>query len=386
MYTKPNLSGRQLFEVKGENVYNSGHLACPGCGVAISAKIALKVLGKKTILVVPACCFAVIDGPFPHSAAGVPLLHCAFESAAATASGVRAGLAQNGIDDVTVVAWAGDGGTYDIGLQALSAAAERNEDIIYVCYDNEAYMNTGIQRSGATPAGAWTTTTPAYPGKPERKKDLAAIMIAHRIPYFATASVSYLDDFAYKFEKAKRMKGFRFIHLFSPCTAGWKHAESDTINLGFLAVQTRLFPLYEVEDEGRTWRINADPEYMPLKRYLERQGRFKHMKEEDVSKFEAEIFFRWEELVKRCNMPVKTKDRDSGVVEWVKRNSVRGAIPTREEFSLRVKNHFANFSDSEEEIAYSILRALWNDAAYAQYSDEEILSRIITRVHTLGCA
>ncbi len=169
--------------------------------------------GKETAIVTPACCFAVIDGPFPYSAAGVPLLHTAFEASAAFASGVRAGFDMRGDKDVQVVVMAGDGGTFDIGLQALSASAERNENFVYICYDNEAYMNTGIQRSSATPKAGWTTTTPVDAPKQEAKKDIGAIMAAHRIPYFATASIAYPDDLYAKLEKAKNTKGFRMHPL-----------------------------------------------------------------------------------------------------------------------------------------------------------------------------
>ena len=162
-------------------------------------RLALKVLGRNTVLVVPACCWSIIDGMSPYSAAGVPLMHTPFASAAAAASGVRAALDAKGETDTTVCAWAGDGGTFDIGIQALSGAAERNEDILYVCYDNEAYMNTGVQRSSATPMGAWTTTTPNAQPKQQAKKDLLAIMLAHHIPYAATATVAFPDDFTAKF-------------------------------------------------------------------------------------------------------------------------------------------------------------------------------------------
>ncbi|MHC4643834.1 MAG: thiamine pyrophosphate-dependent enzyme, partial [Planctomycetota bacterium] len=175
--------GQITFEVPGQELMSQGHLGCPGCGATLTMRTALKILGPRTALCVPACCWAVIDGPFPYSAAGVPVVHCAFETAAITATGVRHALDVRGITDGHVVAWAGDGGTFDIGFGSLSASAERNENIIYICYDNEAYMNTGIQRSSATPVGAWTTTTPGEHPKEEPKKNLVEIMAAHRIPY-----------------------------------------------------------------------------------------------------------------------------------------------------------------------------------------------------------
>ena len=212
------------FAVPSDEVMAPGHLGCAGCGGTLAMRLALKALGRKTVLVVPACCWSVIDGPAPYSAAGVPLMHTPFASAAAAASGVRAGLDLKGDTTTTVCAWAGDGGTFDIGLQALSAAAERNENILYICYDNEAYMNTGVQRSSATPFGAWTTTTPAQHVKDRPKKDLLAIMAAHGIPYAATATVAYPDDLIAKVRKAAAIRGTRFIHLLAPCPPGWKIA------------------------------------------------------------------------------------------------------------------------------------------------------------------
>src|SRR3972149_5485271 len=179
----------------------SGHLACAGCGATVAMRYALKALGEETVIVLPACCWSIIGGPFPYAAVKVPLIHTAFETGASTASGVKAGLEMRGDMETTVAAWAGDGGTFDIGIQALSGAAERNDDIIYFCYDNEAYMNTGIQRSSATPWGAWTTTTPGADFKRERKKNLLAIMAAHRIPYLATATVAYPLDLIEKVRK-----------------------------------------------------------------------------------------------------------------------------------------------------------------------------------------
>ncbi|HEX6066617.1 MAG TPA: thiamine pyrophosphate-dependent enzyme, partial [Longimicrobiales bacterium] len=203
----------------------SGHLACPGCGGALAMRLVLKEMGPDTIVVLPACCWSIIAGPFPQSSLGVPLYHTAFETGAAVASGVRAALDMRGDTDTTVMVWAGDGGTFDIGLQALSGAAERNENIIYFCYDNEAYMNTGIQRSSATPLGAWTSTTPAQQPQSTAKKDMLAIMAAHRIPYAATASVAYPVDLLEKVRKAKAVSGTRFIHILAPCPPGWKFSD-----------------------------------------------------------------------------------------------------------------------------------------------------------------
>ena len=178
----------------GIELMHSGHVGCPGCGATLAMKLALRALGEQTILVIPACCWAIIAGGHPETALKVPVLQTGFATTAAAASGLRAALDFRGERDTTVVGWAGDGGTFDIGLQALSAAAERGEDFIFVCYDNEAYMNTGVQRSSATPFGTRTTTTPGGGGKRTGKKDIMAIMAAHRIPYAATASIAYEVD------------------------------------------------------------------------------------------------------------------------------------------------------------------------------------------------
>ena len=254
----------------------SGHLACPGCGGALAMRMVLKELGENTIVVLPACCWSIIAGPYPQSSLKVPLYHTAFETGAAVASGVRAALDVRGQKDTNVLVWAGDGGTFDIGLQALSGAAERNENIIYCCYDNEAYMNTGIQRSSATPFGAWTTTTPALEPQATAKKDILAIMAAHRIPYAATASVSYPVDLIEKVRKAKSFTGTRFLHILAPCPPGWKFEDERAIEMGRLAVGSRVFPLVEVEN-GSDWRFTVEPEAVELETYLSAQGRFKHL-------------------------------------------------------------------------------------------------------------
>jgi pyruvate/2-oxoacid:ferredoxin oxidoreductase beta subunit len=285
-----------------EELMSSGHLACQGCGATLAMRYALKALGQKTILCIPACCWSVIDGPFPHSSLDVPIYHCAFETAASSASGVRAGLDMVGDKETTVMAWAGDGGTFDIGIQALSGAAERNEDFIYTCYDNEAYMNTGIQRSSATPLGAWTTTTPVKHYKKERKKDIIGIMAAHDIPYIATASIAYPEDMIKKFKKAKDIHGTRFIHIYAPCPTGWKSRPDDTVKLARLAVQTGYFPLYEIE-EGEKWTLNLKiKERKPITDYLKLQGRFRHLKEEEIGLIQAEVEANYQRILKKCGL------------------------------------------------------------------------------------
>ncbi|MBI3924821.1 MAG: pyruvate synthase subunit beta [Armatimonadetes bacterium] len=273
---------------EGEEILCSGHYACPGCGVMPLARMLLRILGRRTVIVAPACCFAVIDGPFPFSSTGVPLLHAAFEAGSSYASGVRAGLDKLGESDLHVVVIAGDGGTFDIGLQALSAAAERNENLIYICYDNEAYMNTGIQRSSATPIRAWTTTTPRANPKSEPKKDLGAIMIAHRIPYFATGSLAYPEDLYAKLERMSRTEGFRMLHYFSPCPTGWKAEACEMVHLARLAVETRVFPLYESEN-GEAPRLTVDVPPQPIQQYLEIQGRFRHLTPEDSALIQEQV-------------------------------------------------------------------------------------------------
>ena len=284
-----------------EEIMGAGHVACQGCGATILMRFALKALGRDTCLTIPACCWTVIDGPFPHSAVNVPLFHTAFATAASTASGIKAAYDMLGRDKTTVVAWAGDGGTYDIGIQALSGAAERNDDIIYVCYDNEAYMNTGIQRSASTPLFAWTTTTPTQHPKETPKKDMISIMAAHRIPYIATGTVAYLEDLTKKLLKAKSIKGTRFILLFSPCPSGWKSKPEDTVELSRLAVKSRLFPLLEIEN-GTRWKVNMMIDKpVPVIDYLKLQGRFRHLTEEQANVLQANVDRDWETLCRKVD-------------------------------------------------------------------------------------
>jgi pyruvate/2-oxoacid:ferredoxin oxidoreductase beta subunit len=280
----------------------SGHLACQGCGATLCMRYALKALGQNTILDIPACCWSVIDGPFPHTSVKVPLYHTAFETAACVASGIRAGLDALGKGETNVVAWAGDGGTFDIGIQALSGAAERNDNIIYICYDNEAYMNTGIQRSSATPYGAWTTTTPVKHFKKMPKKDLVKIMAAHRIPYTATACVSYPEDFVRKVKKARDIKGTKFLHIMSPCPPGWKSLPEESIKLGRLAVSTCYFPIYEIEN-GEEYTVNkVIKRATPVKEFLKRQGRFRHLTEKQVSVIQENVLKSYNEILRKAGI------------------------------------------------------------------------------------
>lgn len=288
---------KSIKELTKEEYLLKGHIACAGCGPAISLRLLFKALGNKVILVVPACCTSIIPGPYPYTSFAVPVQNMLFEATAATASGIVAALRQRNIRGVTVVGWAGDGGTFDIGIQALSGAAERETDFIYVCYDNEAYGNTGMQRSGATPYGAWTTTTPA--GKKERKKDMPFIMAAHRIPYVATACPSYPMDFIKKLKKAQEIKGTKFIHILAPCPTGWRYDTSKTVEIGRLAVQTGMWALFEIEN-GR-FKLNPPSTKLidrakrkPVKKYLALQDRFRKLTEGDIERIQKWIDEGWE--------------------------------------------------------------------------------------------
>jgi pyruvate ferredoxin oxidoreductase beta subunit/2-oxoisovalerate ferredoxin oxidoreductase beta subunit len=279
-----------------KDVLRAGHAACPGCGYAMGMRMVLKTLGFKAIVVVVPSCAAVVSGPFPNTALGVPSFHSAFEIAAPTAAGISAALKRQGVEDVTVLAFAGDGGTFDIGLQALSGAADRNEDFIYVCLDNEAYMNTGVQVSSSTPKYSWTSTTPI--GNSRNKKQIMEIMAAHRIPYAATASIAFPEDLMAKVEKAKTMRGTRFIHLLAPCNTGWKIAPDEAPLVSRLSVESNIFPLYEIFD-GLRYEINHHPKRLPVERYLETQGRFSHILPEQVAAVQTETDRAWAELCAR---------------------------------------------------------------------------------------
>lgn len=282
----------------GVEYLNSGHVGCPGCGATIAMKLALRALGERTIVVIPACCWSIIDGNYPQSALKVPIINTAFATTGAVASGIRAALDIRGDKETNVLGWAGDGGTFDIGFQALSAAAEREEDIIYICYDNEAYMNTGVQRSSSTPWGARTMTTPGEGWKRTNKKNIVEIMAAHRVPYAATANIAYPEDFERKVKKAATIhNGLRFIHLFSSCPTGWGFAPQNSIKVARLAVQTRAFPLYEVED-GVKYTINQGGD-KPVKEYLRTQNRFRHLKDEDIEHIQEYIDTEWKRLVRK---------------------------------------------------------------------------------------
>ncbi|MCI4407500.1 MAG: pyruvate synthase subunit beta [Thermofilum sp.] len=278
-----------------------GHAACPGCGATLLLRHVLKALGPNTYLVIPACCTSVIAGPHPRSAFKVPVLHIAFAASAAAASGMIEALDKLG-KPANVVVWAGDGGTVDIGIQALSGAAERGHNIIYICYDNEAYMNTGIQKSGSTPYKAWTTTTPT--GNVSFKKDVPSIMVSHRVPYVATINPAYPNDIYEKLRKAQSIKdGLKYIHAFSPCPPGWRYDSSLTVKIARLAVETGMWVLYEV-DHGK-FRLTGPSKNLldkdkrkPVKEYLKLQGRFAHLRDEDIEEIQRLVDAQWESIAK----------------------------------------------------------------------------------------
>ena len=274
----------------------SGHAACPGCIDALSARHVLAAVGPDAVAVVPPSCMAIIAGPQPFSSMRIPVYQPTLESSAASASGLRRALDVRGRKDTQVVVLAGDGGTYDIGLQCLSSAAERNEDILYVCFDNEGYMNTGAQKSSSTPHFARTGSTPA--GKATRKKNLIEIMAAHEIPYAATATAGFLPDLVRKVEKARSVRGMRLLVLLVPCLDGWGVPEDQGLALARLAVESGAFPLYEVED-GYRYTLNPPARSRPLRDYLRAQRRYDHLSDGELEALQSEVDAGWSRLVQR---------------------------------------------------------------------------------------
>ncbi|HEY5468438.1 MAG TPA: thiamine pyrophosphate-dependent enzyme [Coriobacteriia bacterium] len=281
-----------------------GNRSCAGCGIGIALRQITAALDGRMVMTVPASCLTVLGGMFPISSVSVPWVNVAFPSTAAAASGIAAGLRATGrAGEMTVLAMAGDGGTGDIGIQALSGAAERNEDFIYLCYDNEAYMNTGTQRSGLTPAGARTTTT--WAGKRENPKDLPLIMEAHGIPYVASTSAAYPADVYDKVVKARDIHGLRYIHMNTPCPSGWGFDPKDTVRLGKLAVDCGLVVLYEVEDgvfrlTGRSASLSKTGKpLVPVAEYLATQSRFRGMADDAIASVQTWVDGRWARYLAR---------------------------------------------------------------------------------------
>jgi len=281
-----------------EDYLNPGHMACAGCGQVLGVRHVLQAAGSKAIGVVVPSCLGIILGPYPHSTFKIPIFHSAFETAASSAAGISNALIAKGDEETIVIAFAGDGGTVDIGFQSLSGAADRDENIIYCCFDNEGYMNTGIQVSASTPHLAWTMTTPL--GKPLRKKNMTEIMGAHKIPYSASACSCFPEDLRRKFEEAKKIRGMKYIHILSPCPTGWRFPEKLTPNVGRLAAETNFFPLYEIRD-GIDYRITHESKNLPVKEYLKTQQRFKHLRDEDIDQIQKEVDRNWKELKEREN-------------------------------------------------------------------------------------
>ncbi len=280
-----------------EEFVHPGNRACSGCGLSIVYRMGLKALGKNTILVVPPSCLTVLQGLYPVASTKLPCVNVTFASTGAAATGVRGAMKALKKEGVNVVAWAGDGGTSDIGIQALSGACERREEIIYICYDNEAYMNTGVQRSGTTPQGVLTTTTPIK-GKLQVKKDVPAIIAAHGIDYVATASAAFPLDFYDKVKKATTISGPKYIHVHTPCPPGWGFESRYTIKVGKLAVESGLFDLYEIE-KGE-FRLTGPSKKLlgkkrkPVTEYFKTQNRFKSLGDDFVADIQKQVDAKWE--------------------------------------------------------------------------------------------
>jgi pyruvate ferredoxin oxidoreductase beta subunit len=293
-----------------EDFVVSGHRACQGCGEVLAMRLVHKALGRNTIVASATGCMEIISSPYPESAWKVPWIHVAFENSASVISGVEAGykaLMRKGRypkRKINFVGYGGDGATADIGLQWVSGAMERGHDMIYVCYDNEAYMNTGIQRSSSTPRGASTTTSPAgrmSTGQQTWKKNVTEIMVAHQIPYVATASPSYPFDLYEKVRKAAQTKGAAYLHIYSSCPTGWRMRPELAVQIGRLATETGMFPLYEVE-QGRYRITQETPDLRPLRDYLKPQGRFRHLTDDLVDEIEARVHQEYRRLVAKARL------------------------------------------------------------------------------------
>jgi pyruvate/2-oxoacid:ferredoxin oxidoreductase beta subunit len=293
----------RILDLPEQEYLLSGNRACAGCSLGIGLRAITKALEGKMVMTVPASCLTVLGGMYPVCSVLVPWINVAFASTGAAGTGIAAGLRALGrADGMTVLAMAGDGGTGDIGIQALSGAAERNDDFIYLCYDNEAYMNTGTQRSSHTPRGARTTTT--WGGKREHAKDVAHIMEAHDIPYVASTSAVYPDDVYDKVAKARGIRGLRYLHMNTACPPGWGFEPKDTVRVGKLAVQTGLVVLYEVEAgvfrlTGTSRSLAKSGRRRPLAEFIAAQSRFRGMTDDDVAEAQAYVDRRWEYFLAR---------------------------------------------------------------------------------------
>jgi len=293
----------KLLELPDTEYLLPGNRTCAGCALSIAFRYILKALDGQAIFVVPASCLTVLGGMYPVSSVAAPWLNCSFPGTAATASGVAAGLKALGKKSLKVVGFAGDGGTVDIGIQGLSGAAERDVDMMYICYDNEAYMNTGTQRSSATPLGARTATTPIL-GKQQQAKDMIAIMEAHGVAYIATASPAYPADLYDKVAKAKERHGVRYIHITAPCSPGWVFPAKDTVKMGRMGVEAGVTVLFEIEDgvfrlTGRSRTMAGRTEPKSVADYIRAQKRFSGVTDDALEEIQHSVTARWERYVAR---------------------------------------------------------------------------------------
>ncbi|MFU8802754.1 MAG: thiamine pyrophosphate-dependent enzyme [Bradymonadaceae bacterium] len=317
-----------------EQRFRSGHSMCRGCGIPMVVRTVLNSISTPVVVVNATGCLEVSTSRFPTTAWNVPWLHVAFENAAAVVSGVETAwrvLRRRGVvadEEVTFVCFGGDGGTYDIGLQALSGALERGHRFLYVCYDNQAYMNTGVQRSSATPVGASTSTSPCADevfGKTQLRKDLTTIAVAHHIPYVAQGAISHWQDLSEKVARAVAAPGPALLNVLTTCPLGWRHPPEETVDVSRLAVETRYWPLYEVCDGH--YRLTFEPsDPLPVAEWLRRQGRFDHLfkasREEVVDQIQDQVDRQWETLMKRCAGDAKWFDDRPYIPSFYERSPV----------------------------------------------------------------
>jgi pyruvate ferredoxin oxidoreductase beta subunit len=299
MKPNPKINARNITQ----DEYFFGHKACGGCGGSLTVRLGLKVLGERSFAVLPAGCMSAVGFIYPQLAFGVNAIISSFPGTASMLSGVAAGIKALGLKDCYAVGFAGDGGTADIGLQALSGAIDRDDKIIYICYDNEAYMNTGVQKSALTPFGSQTTTTPAgqnIKGAITHKKNMFEIVAAHGIKYAATASVGFIPDLLRKLEKAKSIEGTSYIHVYAPCPVGWGCDSSLSLEVSRVAVNSGLWHLAEFID-GEFFINYIPKEFTPIKDYLKMQGRFKHLDDDDLKVLTHHRDKQWAKIKKSWN-------------------------------------------------------------------------------------
>lgn len=288
------------FSIPQIELMQPGHTACHGCGGALAMRYVLKAMGEKTVVSVPAACWAVIPGAMPNRTLDVPMVYTPFAATGAVISGLRGALDVQGKEDYNVVGFAGDGGTADIGLQSLSGAMERGHNVFYIMYDNEAYMNTGVQRSGSTPFGAETTTTPVGKErnfKKQQKKIVADIMMAQGVPYVATATIAYPEDLIRKIGNAKKIKGPKFIQILAPCPTGWYFPPEKSVEISRLAVQSGIFPLYECANG--IMKVTKPSKPVDIREYLSVQKRFADLDDSDIENIQKAVDSRMDFLLSK---------------------------------------------------------------------------------------